>query len=96
LGFNNGGGEGKMVKIADRIEVDPKVHHGKPVIAGTRVPVHMILGLLGTGMAFEEILQDYYDHITKEDILACIRYAHSLVEEEEVYAVGSVDDRDQG
>lgn len=79
-----------MVKIADRIEVDPKVHRGKPVIAGTRVPVHMILGLLGNGVAFEEIYQDYYDHITKEDILACIRYATSLIEEEEVYVVGSV------
>ena len=85
-----------MVKIADRIEVDPNVHHGKPVIAGTRVPVHMILGLLGNSVSSEQILQDYYDNITKEDILACIRYAHSLVEEEEVYAVGGVDDRGRG
>jgi len=96
LGFNHGGGEQEMVKIADRIEVDPNVHHGKPVIAGTRVPVHMILGLLGNSVSSEQILQDYYDNITKEDILACIRYAHSLVEEEEVYAVGSVDDRGRG
>lgn len=27
-----------MPKIAERIEVDPQIHHGKPVIAGTRVP----------------------------------------------------------
>lgn len=71
----NDRGEQELAKIADRIEVDPKVHHGKPVIAGTRVPVHMILGLLGNGVTIEEILQDYYDHITKEDILACIRVA---------------------
>ncbi|MEA3485142.1 MAG: DUF433 domain-containing protein [Candidatus Aerophobetes bacterium] len=44
-----------MAKIADRIEVNPNIHHGKPVIAGTRVPVHMILGLLGNGVTFEEI-----------------------------------------
>ncbi len=80
-----------MVKIADRIESDPHIHHGKPVIAGTRVPVHMILGLLGNGVTFEEIIRDYYDHITKEDILAYIRYANSLVEEEEVYAVENTD-----
>jgi len=80
-----------MARIADRIEVNPNVHHGKPVIAGTRVPVHMILGLLGNGVSFEEIIQDYYDHITKEDILACIRYAKSLVEEEEVYALETTD-----
>lgn len=80
-----------MAKIADRIEVNPNIHHGKPVIAGTRVPVHMILGLLGNGVSFEEIIQDYYDHITKEDILACIRYAKSLVEGEEVYALETTD-----
>ncbi|MEA3239693.1 MAG: DUF433 domain-containing protein [Candidatus Bipolaricaulota bacterium] len=84
-----------MVKIADRIEVEPKIHHGKPVIAGTRVPVHMILGLLGNNVPFDDIRQDYYDNITKEDILACIRYANSLVQEKEVYAIGSVDGRDQ-
>ena len=80
-----------MSKTADRIEVNPKVHHGKPVIAGTRVPIHMILGLLGSGVTPEEIIKDYYHHITREDILACIRYANSLIEEEEVYAVGSAD-----
>ena len=81
-----------MYRIADRIELNPKVHHGKPVIAGTRVPAHMVLGLLGSGLNPEEIIRDYYDHITAEDILACIRYANSLVEEEEVYAITGTDD----
>lgn len=78
-----------MAKIAEHIEVNPQIHHGKPVIAGTRVPVHMILGLLGNGVTPEEIIRDYYDHITKEDILACIRYANSLVEEEEIHVIQS-------
>jgi uncharacterized protein (DUF433 family) len=47
----------------------------------------MVLGLLANGLTPEEIIRDYYDHITKEDILACIRYAQALVEEEEVHAV---------
>ena len=80
-----------MAKIADRIEANPAVHHGKPVIAGTRVPVHMILELLGSGVTLEEIIQDYYDGIAKEDILACIRYANSLVEEEEIHALETTD-----
>src|SRR4030042_6229834 len=75
------------IKIADRVEIDPQVHHGKPVIAGTRVRVHMILGLLSNGLMPQEIICDYYEHISREDILACIRYAKSLVEEEEVYPV---------
>ncbi|MCK6622821.1 MAG: DUF433 domain-containing protein [Calditrichaceae bacterium] len=69
----------------DRVEVDPQIHHGKPVIAGTRMPVHMVLGLLSNGVTPENIIRDYYENITKEDILACIRYAGSLVEEEEVH-----------
>ena len=76
-----------MAQIAERIEINPKIHHGKPVIAGTRVPVHMVLGLLANGVTPEEIIRDYYDHLAKEDILACIRYAQALVEEEEVHAV---------
>jgi uncharacterized protein (DUF433 family) len=75
-----------MPKIADRIEGTPDVHHGKPVIAGTRVPVHMVLGLLGEGVEIGEILEGYYDHISREDVLACIRYANSVVEDEEVRA----------
>ncbi len=81
-----------MLRIADRIEVNPKVHHGKPVIEGTRVPVHMILGLLGNGLSPEDVIRDYYDHITTEDIFACIRYANSLVEEDEVYAITETHD----
>ena len=78
-----------MAKIADRIEVDPDVHHGKPVIEGTRVPVHMVLGLLGNDLSIEEITEDYYPNITREDILACVKYAESIVEEEQVHPIGN-------
>ena len=47
----------------------------------------MVLGLLSNGLMPEEIIRDYYEHISKEDIFACIRYAKTLVEEEEVYPV---------
>jgi uncharacterized protein (DUF433 family) len=82
-----------MAKIVDRIEVNPDVHHGKPVIAGTRVPVHTVLGLLGEGRSVDEILDEYDDHITREDVLACIRYAHSVLEEEDVHAGCRQNDR---
>jgi len=88
-----------IFKIGERIEINPEIHHGKPVIAGTRVPVfsfffpfvHMVLGLLANGLTPEEIIRDYYDHLTKEDILSCVKYALSLVEEE-VYASTSTED----
>ena len=79
------GGQG--VKILDRIEVNPEILHGKPHIAGTRVPVDIILGLLADGLTPEEIIKEHYLHITKEDILACIKYAEQLVKEEEIYFI---------
>jgi len=75
------------MRIADRIEINPKVLHGKPHIAGTRVPVDIILGLLADGLTVEQVIRDHYPHIKKEDVLACIRYAKQMIEEEEVYPV---------
>jgi uncharacterized protein (DUF433 family) len=43
--------------------------------------------LLGDGLTPEEIIREHYPQLTKEDILACIRYAKEMIEEEEVYTV---------
>ena len=74
-----------MTKIIERIEIIPEVLHGKPHIAGTRVPIDIVLGLLGDGLTPEEIIKDHYPHITKDAILACIRYARQIVKDEEIY-----------
>ena len=66
--------EDAMAIIADRIEVDPKILHGKPHVAGTRVPVDIILGLLADGLTPEEIIAQHYPSITKKVVLACLRY----------------------
>ncbi len=42
----------------DRIEINPRVMLGKPVIAGTRIPVEQILRKLGADMSVEAILRD--------------------------------------
>jgi len=74
-----------LVKVADRIVIDPEICFGKPVIEGTRIPVYLVLELLGEGVTPEELLNNYYQCLTKEDILACIRYANSLVKNEEIH-----------
>ena len=56
-----------------RIEFNPKIRQGKPIIKGTRVPVEVVLGALAGGMAFKEIEKEY--DITKDDILAAVEYA---------------------
>jgi len=67
----------------ERIVVDPKIMHGKPVIKGTRVPVEAILGSLISGMSYEEIQREY--NVKREDIIAAIEYAARFVIGEEVH-----------
>ena len=55
----------------DRIEINPKVMMGKPVVKGTRIPVDLILRKLGEG-ASEDDLLDTYPRLTLEDIRACL------------------------
>ena len=60
----------------DRIVIDPKVCHGKPVVRGTRMPVSLIVGSLAGGMSFEEVQREY--SLTLEDIRAALMFAGSL------------------
>lgn len=57
-----------------RIEINPDVLCGKPVIRGTRLSVELITGLLAEGWTQQEIL-DNYPGIALEDIAACVAYA---------------------
>jgi uncharacterized protein (DUF433 family) len=60
-----------------RIQITPKVCHGKPVIRGTRVLVSTILGALSGGDTTEMVLQDY-PSISAEDIAAALEFAGRL------------------
>ena len=66
----------------ERVVIDHKIMHGKPVIRGTRVPVDVILGSLIGGMKYEEIEKEY--GVKEDDIIAAIEYAAKFVMGEEV------------
>ncbi len=66
-----------------RIQIDPAVMMGKPVIQGTRITVEMILRKLAEGATEGELLEDY-PHLTSEDIRAAIAYGAASVAHEEV------------
>ncbi|HUG92529.1 MAG TPA: DUF433 domain-containing protein [Planctomycetaceae bacterium] len=70
----------------DRITVDPHVLVGKPTIKGTRISVEFVVELLGRGWTPEDILREY-DHLTPEDIQACLAYASEVLKSERVYLV---------
>jgi len=69
--------------MRDRIVIDPRIQHGKPVIRGTRVPVVRIVGGLAGGMTVEDVCREY--EVTEADIRAALRYAAELVDAEEVH-----------
>jgi uncharacterized protein (DUF433 family) len=62
----------------DRIELNPAVLQGKPVVRGTRIPVEDILRKLADG-ATEADLLDAYPRLTRDDIQAALRYAADSV-----------------
>ena len=64
----------------ERIEVNPRICHGKPVIRGTRIMVRNILGALAGGDTIEVILRNYPE-LTVEDIRAAIACSSELEDE---------------
>ena len=68
--------------VTDRIEINPKVMMGKPVIRGTQITVELILRKLSEG-ATEQDLLDAYPRLTQADIQATIGYAADSIAHEE-------------
>ena len=75
-----------MSKLApeNRIVTDPEILVGQPVIKGTRIAVEFVVDLLGRGWTNEQILHEY-DHLTPQDIQACLAYAGEVLKSERVY-----------
>ena len=67
----------------ERIELNPEVMGGKPVIRGTRVPVELVLRKLGGGMSAEAILADH-PRLTLDDIRAAQSFAADYLADEEL------------
>jgi uncharacterized protein (DUF433 family) len=67
----------------ERIEIDPDIMDGKPVIRGTRIPVELILRKLGAGIPPEAIVADH-PRLTQDDILAAQAFAADYLADEEI------------
>ena len=59
---------------ADPIRIDPGVMMGKPVVAGTRITVELILEKLAAGESVEQIL-DEHPRLTRDGVIAAIQFA---------------------
>ena len=67
---------------------DPKVMMGKPVISGTRITVDLILEKLGSGESIEAVLESH-PRLTREGVLAALRFAAHALRAEVVYPIGT-------
>ena len=56
------------------IESNPSIMMGKPVIAGTRISVELILEKLAVGETIEQLLEEY-PRLTEEGVRAALLFA---------------------
>jgi len=69
--------------LLGRIDINPQVMLGKPVIRGTRITVEIILEQISAGSSTEEILAEY-PRLTREDVLAAVAYAREILSTDEI------------
>lgn len=70
-------------ELLKRITFNPAIFGGKPIIRGMRIAVEHVLGMLAAGSTTEELLEAY-PFLAKEDIQACLVYAHRMVAHERI------------
>ena len=73
-------------EILKRITANPEIFGGKPIIRGMRISVELILSLLAQDVTVEAILADYPD-LERDDIRACLAYAHAVIAHDSLDAV---------
>jgi len=67
----------------ERIEMNPDIMGGKPVVRGTRIPVELILRKLGAGMSHESILADH-PRLTHDDVYDAQAFAADYLADEDI------------
>lgn len=74
------------MRTKTRIIIDPKIMVGKPVIAGTRIPVELVLKKLAQNTDLNQLFKEY-PRLTKADVQAALDYAAKTIEAEEIYPI---------
>ena len=70
---------GRLQVLGRHIVADPKICHGKPTFRGTRVLVADVLEQVASGMAWETIIEQWNDSITKEAIKEAVDLARQAL-----------------
>ena len=70
-------------ELLNRITFNPDIFNGKPIIRGKRIAVEHLLGMIAAGSSIDELLEGY-PFLEREDIYACMAYAHRIVANERI------------
>lgn len=74
--------------MSERIEIDPRVCRGQPVIKGTRISVGTILEQLADDESWDALLSGYPE-LTRSDIQAALEYARHAILHTEITVLGA-------
>ncbi len=74
--------------LLDRIELNPRVCNGRPVIKGARIPVSVIIEQISEGESWQSILEGYPE-LTREDIQAALQHARASLDHSDLEAIGT-------
>lgn len=77
-----------MMTLMERIELNPKVCNGKPVIKGTRIPISVILEQIAHGESWDDLLKGYPE-LKKDDIKAALLYVRASLDHTEIRAANA-------
>jgi uncharacterized protein (DUF433 family) len=69
--------------LSERINFDPAICHGKPVVSGTRILVANVVGAIAAGQSIPGILEDY-PSLKENDLRACLEFAARLTAMENI------------
>ncbi len=76
------------MEFLDRIEINPRVCNGRPVIKGTRIPVSVLLEQLAERKSWQTVLSGYPE-LQEQDIQAALHYAGMSLDHTKVEITGA-------
>ena len=71
----------------DHIHSDPEIGQGKPIFRGTRFKVEFLLGLMGSGWDFDQIVAEYPE-VRRDYLAAAAAFAAEIMHDEDYVAIG--------
>lgn len=75
---------------ATQIATNPDILAGKPIVAGTRISVELILDCMASGWSVDKVV-DAYPHITPENVLAALAFAADVLRKKPFVTVAEVE-----